>query len=397
MGSTQRQWVVWAAFALVAIATAELASAQQVIDEDFNTVTGTGGGPFVTDGTGFNTTPAWDTGITGEGAFAGGTGFAVVGQATAYGAPTSGVAATGAGVIGVSGVEFNNIGENFETVTGVGAFTTTVPATSSNWDNGLTGESAYIGIVGATALGSMTAEGLLTGGIADSKAGRLTVQDLALNGGNWYAGMSWTTPLPTGKPVNTSFEQFTPTGGDRPVGYFAWGNAWAVAASPGENLVPRTGNRLLKMWGNWSGNWNNSGVGQSFPSQPGDVWEIECWVKHITGDNLAGTGNFVLLQIEFFDENAQRCGVEEHNVLNSGTTPLDEWIHVTPFQGVAPVNTVAARCIVMFLQPNFEGGAAEIEDLAFRRVSGPPALDLDNLYLTADVQGTAVAGQSLGA
>ncbi|MCB9866339.1 MAG: hypothetical protein H6816_06855 [Phycisphaerales bacterium] len=395
MGSSKRQWTNWATFAIGMIAAASLASAQQVIDEHFNTVTGSGGGTFVTDGTGFNTTPEWDNGIAGEGAFAGGTGFSVIGDASAYGVPTGGVAGSGAGVIDVSSVRFLKVREDFEAAAGTGAFTTNGAGSASNFDDGIAGERAYVGVSGAATLGSFTAEGVMGGGESGGNGGRMTVQNVTLNGGDWSAGMSWDAALPVGKPVNTSFEEYTLTGGDRPVGYFAWGNAWAVAASPGEGLEPRTGNRLLKMWGNWSGTWNNSGVGQSFPSQEGDVWEIECWVKQITGDNLVGTGNFVLLQIEFFNEAEQRVGVQEVNVLNSGT-PLDQWIHVTPFQGVAPANTVAARCIVMFLQPNFEGGAAEVEDLAFRRVSGPPANDLSDLYLSADVQGAVVGGQSLG-
>lgn len=391
MRSSVRQWAKCSAFALIAIATASGAVAQQVIDEHFNTVTGTGGGPFVSDGTGFNTTPAWDDGITGEGAFAGGTGFSVITEASAYGAPSAGVANSGAGVMSVSDVRFIKLSEDFQPVTGVGAFTTNGAGSTTNFDDGLSGEGAYVGVLGSAALGAFTAEGLLGGGPDGSDAARMTVQNVQLNGGNWYAGLSWPVALPTGKPVNTGFEEYYASGGTRPSGYFAWGNAWSVAAEPGANLVPHTGNRLLKMWGNWSGNWNNSGVGQSFASQPGDVWEIECWVKHITGDNLVGTGNFVLLQIEFFNAAEQRVGVQEVSVLNS-STPVDQWIHVTPFQGVAPANTVAARCIVMFLQPNYEGGAAEIDDLAFRRVSGPVANDVADLFLSADVLGGTVGG-----
>jgi hypothetical protein len=397
MSDRKRQGIMGAL--LVCAVCAAGALAQSIVDEKFNTVTGTGGGPFVTDGTGFNTIAGWDTGITGEGAFAGAIGFGVVGEASALGTPTGGVAGSGAGIIEVTGVEFNNIGEDFEAATGTGGgnFVTNAGAanTSTNWDSGITGETAFAGPTGGAALGTAVAEAVLDAGVGGSKAGRITVQNTALNGGNWYAGLNWTTPLPTGKPVNTSFEEVTPTGGDRPVGYFAWGNAWAVAANAGQGLVPRTGNRLLKMWGNWSGTWNTSAVGQNFLSQPGDVWEIECWVKHINGDNLVGTGNFVLLQIEFINEAGTRVGVQEVSVLNS-STPVDEWIHVTPFQGTAPAGTAKAQCIVMFLQPNFQGGAAQVEDLSFRRVTGPPALDLNSLYLTANVQGNAVSGQNLG-
>ncbi len=389
-----------AAAGLVFAVAAVAGASAQVISEDFDAVTGTGGGAFMTDADGFYTTPQWDDGIAGEGAFAGATGTAVIGTASADGDPTGGVDGSGAGVITVDGVRYHYIGENFENITTTGSsdfITDPFGAnTVANWDDGIAGESAFAYALAGASFGSAVAEGVAGLGVDGSAAGRLSVSNVTLNAGDWSAGLSFAAPLPTGKPVNTSFEDLDPNaGGDRPDGYFAWGNAWAVAADPGTGLVPRTGDRMMKFWGNWSGAWNTSAVGQMFPSQEGDVWEADCWTKHITGDNLVGTQNYVLLQIEFLNANGDRITVEEHTVLN-GTSPLDTWIDVPAFQATAPAGTVNAQCVIMFLQPNFEGGAAQADDLSFHRVSGPPALDTSAFALYADVQGAAAAGQSLG-
>ena len=89
-----------------------------IVDEDFNTVLGTGGGAFLT-GSGFSSTDAWDDGIAGENAFGGTTLHAHVSM-QAYGDTNGGVSGSGAGVLNVSGLNFNMIDEDFESVTGTG-------------------------------------------------------------------------------------------------------------------------------------------------------------------------------------------------------------------------------------------------------------------------------------
>ncbi|MFN0136062.1 MAG: dockerin type I domain-containing protein [Phycisphaerae bacterium] len=387
------------------LAVTTLTASAAVIEQNFNTVTGSGGGTFFT-GPGFGEVAGWDTGILGENAFAGTTGNARIAAANALGSTNAGVGGSGAGVISINGVTFDVISQNFNAVTGTGggAFLLGNGSADTNgfaggWDLGITGEQAFGGTGGGAVLnGSMSAIGVIAGG----GIGRLDVDNVSVNAGNWYAGLQFPIGALPGafSLANPSFD----AGGVATLGswqiFSAGFNVLAAPATGGAPVVfPRTGNGVLKMFGRFTGGFNVSGVYQEFTAQPNQTWEIDVWSRHNADDDIGGTQNFAVMRIEFFNGTTLISGQEV--IVCNASSPLDTWIDNVPLQVVAPATTTSARGILSFVQPGvgtFEGGAVQMDDAKFRLVSGPGAFSLAGNSLTARVRGAvnAGAGESLG-
>lgn len=118
-----------------------------LIDQNFNAVTGVGGGAFLVgngqpDTNGF--TAGWDTGITGEQAFGGTFGGAIlVGNMTAAGLTTGGVSGTGRGQLRVNNV--SNFGGNWYAGMQwpIGSLPGAVPVQNPSFESGLSGWVEY--------------------------------------------------------------------------------------------------------------------------------------------------------------------------------------------------------------------------------------------------------------
>ncbi|MFO0838125.1 MAG: hypothetical protein U1D55_06320 [Phycisphaerae bacterium] len=383
--------------AALAIAAAGSAAAQG-LNQNFNSVTGVGGGTFFS-GAGFGETFDWDTGLTAENAFAGTVSNARIGAAAARGSVNAGVGGSGAGVIDVAGVHFDIFEESFSAVTGVGAAVFMTgngqPDTfgfTGGWDTGISGEAAFAGTFGgATLVGTVTAQGITSGGVGNSGAGRLDVDNVTLGAGNWYGGLQWSVgAFPGASPLLNS--NFDDAGGSL--------NDW-VEYSAGFNVLadtitPLSGTHVCKMFGRFSGGPNTSGVYQSLPAQAGQTWAIDVFSRHNTGDSLVGTSNTVLQKIEFWDAGNTLLLQQSAIILSSGS-PVDTWIDNTPLQLTAPAGTTSVRAVYEFSQPGVQGGAGLLDNATMRLVSGPSPVNLANFTLQAAVRGTAnAAGEVLG-
>ncbi|RMF84950.1 MAG: hypothetical protein D6744_02210, partial [Planctomycetota bacterium] len=386
-----------------------LPGAAQVLDENLDSVTGVGGATVLS-GSGVNDVFDWDSGILGENAFAGTVGNTQIGAATAFGDPTGGVGGSGAGVIDVAGVQFNLLFEDFSTVTGTGGGVFLAPGGDPNdpnspgpntfnftlnWDDGISGESAFGGTFGGAILrGGMSAQGLPAG----DGSGQLVVNNVDLQGGNWFAGLEWSLGSFPGALAlaNTSFED---NGGslDGWSVFSAGFNVLADTAKPFPLIVPRTGNALCKMFGQFNGSFNASGIYQDLPAQPGQTWQLDVYSRHNSDDSLVGTSNWMVMKIEYYDPNNNLLLEQESRILDANS-PTDVWIDNAPLQVTAPPGTSRVRPVFVFLQPGFDGGAGHLDDVSFKLISGPPTVDLSAFSMSADVIGTANAGagESLG-
>ena len=370
----------------------------QRVDESFDSVTGTGGGT-VLDGAGFGLLPDWDDGIFGETAFGGTVGNAHA-LITAQGGPTAGVGGTGAGVISVSDVNFNLLDERFGAATGTGGGVFLAPNGqpdtfhyTTNWDDGLSGEGAFAGTFGGAILvGGASAQATLGTG-NPAPAGQIIVDNVNVGTGGWYAGLQWDAPGLPGEVrlANPGFD-------DTPelAGWTEWGVGWNVLAELATNIpvTPLSGTRVLKMFGQFSGAYNTSGVYQDLIAQPGQTWELDAFVQHVSSDSLVGRQNYVTMGIEFYDAANTLVGSNNADILNS-SSPTDQWIDLTPLQATAPAGTVRARAVFTFVQPlvgEYEGGAGLVEDVTFTVTAGPPAIDLSRFSLLADVRGLVNTG-----
>jgi hypothetical protein len=393
----------------VVLAPALLTQAQgAMLDEDFNTVTGTGGGIFLT-GSGQSTFIDWDDGVLGETAF-GETLVHAHAVMSAQGNPTGGVGGSGAGELEVSNLTFNMLDENFDSVTGTGGgvflvgdgVTSNISVTTEDWDGGIGGEAAFFETYqGATLDGFVSAQGLPG---ADG-AGQLVVNGAGVPPGGWRAGLSWTIPgfpaeaaaiLHNGgfdadgynPPFGGDFEpMYWTIGGD---GYWLQWDWTGNVYLEGGQAPPISAPAVLKMWTAWwTGTANDTFVYQDLAAQEGQTWELDCWTHHITGDSMTDD-NRAEMRIECYDPNDTLMTSVVAVILDE-TSPLDVWIDNTPIQLTVPAGAAYVRAGVAFVDddPNIGAGAAFYEDVTFNVVSGPPAFDLSQFSLTADVRGEA--------
>jgi hypothetical protein len=155
-------------------------------------------------------------------------------------------------------------------------------------------------------------------------------------------------------------------------GWGAFGNSFYEPTNL-PAIDPRSGTGLLKMFGNFSGGFNVSGVFQSFPAAAGQTFTLDCWSRHFSGDPMLGVGlpndNWAVMKIAFFNAGGTEIGSAEQVILD-GTKPVDTWIDNPEVTGVAPAGTASVQALLLYLQPAFAGGAAQFDDVTF---SSPPS------------------------
>lgn len=119
----------------------------------------------------------------------------------------------------------------------------------------------------------------------------------------------------------------------------------------------------VKMFGNWSGPYNAAGCYQVTPANPGDKFRIISWWYTPADDHFSGE-NFGLSNVVWHDIDDQGIAPDFALTTLTSSSPIDTWNF---FYGtaVAPEGTASAQPIFLILQPNFEGGAAYLDDVAF--------------------------------
>ncbi len=194
-------------------------------------------------------------------------------------------------------------------------------------------------------------------------------------------------------------------------GWGAFGNSFGEPANP-PAVSPRNGGGICKMFGNFSGGFNVSGIFQSFPASPGQQFTLDCWSRHFSGDPMVGTGlpnnNWAVMKIAFFNSTGNEIGNAEQIVLD-GNYLLDIWTDNPSVTGTAPLGTATVQALLLYLQPAFAGGAAQFDDVTFTTPPTTPTYPGTNedLRLSTGVNGalatfgvgqdikTAQAGQLL--
>ncbi len=197
----------------------------------------------------------------------------------------------------------------------------------------------------------------------------------------------WATAEAPAALLNPGFED----GGGSLVSWTTFNNVIPnVLAAP---ITPRSGTHVAKVFGAFSGTTNWSGIYQSLPATPGQVWTAECYVRHNAGDALAGA-NQLLVKIEFYGVAGGVWGSSDFlgetvlPVLDSAS-PLNTWLGRS-VQAVAPTATVEARIAFVFTQEGDAAGAALIDDVAFSADGEPPVLDAWRLLWHDEFENSAV-------
>lgn len=177
--------------------------------------------------------------------------------------------------------------------------------------------------------------------------------------------------------VNPSFEA-GPTGGGAS-GWITFGNVFTEADNGGQ-FIAHSGNQLVSMFGNFTGGFNVTGMFQEFPASPGTQWQMSSFARHYSGDAMIGSqaagGNWVVQKIVFKDAADVEIGAVESMILD-GSYPTDVWHASGPILGVAPAGTVQVEAFILYLQPAFDGGAAQIDDVELLNL-GPVAVESES-------------------
>jgi hypothetical protein len=124
-------------------------------------------------------------------------------------------------------------------------------------------------------------------------------------------------------------------------------NVFSEAANP-PAVAPRTGTRVLKMYGQFLGGFNVTGAFQTFPATQGQIYQLDCWSRHFAFDPLAGSGgpndNIAVMRIAFFDVTGAEISGADRRILD-GTFPTNTWIDNAPIAATAPAGTATVRCM----------------------------------------------------
>jgi hypothetical protein len=180
---------------------------------------------------------------------------------------------------------------------------------------------------------------------------------------------------------DASLEQVNVTGLQNPgfenglSGWNAFGNAFPGTAA--NNDPARTGTGSGKMFGNFFGGFNASGVFQQFPAEPGQTWSGSAYATTISTDRVSG-GNFSVLNIEWRDVTGNLISFVSAPAVDANTPP-DAYIPVT-VTGTAPAGTVATRIVLLHLQPDqpfYAGGAVWWDDVTFGQGGPGPTCEYD--------------------
>ncbi len=188
--------------------------------------------------------------------------------------------------------------------------------------------------------------------------------------------------------TNSGFETTVDWGeGPKPDGWAVWGNTWSVdSGDANATLPPLEGSRMELTMGPWWCEWCNSGMTQDVAATDGQVWRMsaDSYTPTITlppdagggtQAGLAGTQNFMVMKLEFWDHfnpdpsTESPISSQEVIIADANTAP-DQWQEYS-FEAEAPDGTVMARAAFVFLQPAWEHGAAIVDDAALTLLADP--------------------------
>lgn len=160
-----------------------------------------------------------------------------------------------------------------------------------------------------------------------------------------------------------------------------FGDAIDNVSSNNQNV--RTGGEAMKLYGQFNGGENFSGVTQGISVTAGDELTATASAFVNSNDSIAGTGNYAVLKIDYFSAQYGEFGSADYIgsddvLLANGTTANDVWL-TRELNSTAPAGAVEARVVIVFGQPLYDGGAVFVDDVTFLNVSDTALLGDVNL------------------
>jgi len=157
---------------------------------------------------------------------------------------------------------------------------------------------------------------------------------------------------------------------------------WTVFAGGGNNLLENiknvpvhSGSNVFKVYGQFSGVTNDSGIRQDFTASPGTTFTANGWLLTPSNDTIAGL-NSAWFEVAFRDGGGGTLSLYRTAIVNS-STPSGAWLNLgvtnqlnpstlavigSVTNLVAPANTVTVRCRCVFRQPPANAAGAVLFD-----------------------------------
>jgi len=147
------------------------------------------------------------------------------------------------------------------------------------------------------------------------------------------------------------------------------------------NVPVRSGTNVFKVYGQFTGGSNVSGLYQDVTVGAGQAFTASAWMLTPANDSIAGA-NRAWLEIQFCDATSNVLALYRCAPVDT-TTPPGLWLHLSvtnqfnpvdhsAMAGVtsltAPANTAFARCQLVFAQPGTAAGSVLFDDLKLAAV-----------------------------
>ena len=165
-------------------------------------------------------------------------------------------------------------------------------------------------------------------------------------------------------------------------------NDWATFGNAIPNVsandqLANDGTHALKIFGQFNGSSNESGVSQGVAISGGESLRAEASARTPSWDTLSGKDNEVTMKIEFFSEFGAAYGSsdflgEVSQLIHDGSTAENVWFDHS-LEAIAPQDAVEARLSFVFKQPSNDDGAIWIDSAGlFLEPISNGDFDLDN-------------------
>jgi beta-glucanase (GH16 family) len=170
--------------------------------------------------------------------------------------------------------------------------------------------------------------------------------------------------------VNPGFESRGPNGNVTLYGWTGFGNRFY------DGTLGNKGASSVKLFGQFSGSANSSGVYQDIAVTPGKWYKVSGQWYNPSGDAIAG-GNTTSLIIEWLDAGGAQISTNSNPAINA-STPTNQWFK-SQTQGYAPANAAKARVVVSFQQPAMAAGSSRTDEIDFREGTCPTDVNSDDM------------------
>ncbi len=205
-------------------------------------------------------------------------------------------------------------------------------------------------------------------------------------GGNWPGNPDASTIFPQRMLVdyvrvyrrnvlNESFDDRGPSGNQPLLGWTTYGNAFV------DTGFPRTGSNSAKLFGQFNGGYNSSGLFQEMAVTPGQRWRASAYWLNRSLDRMQGA-NQAVIKLEWYDAAGSLLEANETVALTASSV-LNTYLQ-RAVQGAAPPGAARVRLALVFVQPASAAGAAFVDDVLLEQVcaadfNGDAAVDPDDL------------------